>query len=254
VNPGGRLLWLVVCGALAACGRLGFDDAPTPDGGPDEPDAAIQRCASGEIVCGDFEEGFGGWSAKGDNGGLTRVEIVDQPVAVGNGALRIRTDVDGDSLVGAERRFAPIRDGLLYGRVLLWVSDRTSIADYLVAIQIDDGDDEGVDKLSIDILPYRGFVLTATTANPPVRPGSEPDLVTRDSWMCLTFEVALDEAVGSFRLYQEGALRVSADAIDTIPSPDGFTRFLVGAVQPVPAVGEVVFDGVALARQPLACP
>jgi hypothetical protein len=172
----------------------------------------------------------------------------------GSGALRILTDGTGDEFAAAERRFAPITGGALYGRVLLWVGRRTAIDEFLVAIQLDDGNDAGSQKLSIDLMPYGGFVLSATTAMPAVRPGTAPGTVRRDDWMCLTFRVDVQQRGGSVQLGEDGASILTIDGVDTVPDPGGYQRLLLASVAPRPGVSEIAFDAVALSRQPLACP
>src|SRR5262245_33981553 len=171
------LAWIlaIVLFTTPACGRWGYSAVDDADAGADA--GGGDRCAAGEILCGDFEDGPGGWILRGDNGAGTTLGVVTSPVAVGDGALRIRTGLDGDGFAAAEHIFSPVRDGTLYGRVMLWVGLRTSIDEYLVAVQLDDGDDGGLQKLSIDLLPYDNIVATATTANPTVRPGSPPGFV-----------------------------------------------------------------------------
>jgi hypothetical protein len=248
-----RSLGLFACCLLTACGRLGFDEAADADGG--SPDgAAAEECGPHEIICGNFEGGLGQWVPRGDNGLLTRVGVIDDPVALGQGSLQIETNIDGQSIVGAQRTFPPIREGSLYARTMMWVGEETSISDFLVAIQLDDGDDTGQDKVSVDILPYGGFVLTATTVTPAVRPGSAPNVVDRKHWMCMRLEIDLDEQSGSVRLYEHDNLLIAINGIDTIPSPDGFTRMMLAAVQPNPAIGRMVFDAAALSQAPLECP
>jgi hypothetical protein len=255
VNLRVRFVALLACGLLVACGRLGFDDKPDlPDGGQLDLDAGAESCGPGEIVCGNFEEELGAWVRRGDDGLLNRVEIVGDPVALGSGSLQVETNFGAEQVVGAERTFAPVRDGSLYARVMLWVGEETDISDFLVAIQLDDGSDAGEDKLSVDLLPFGGFILTATTTTPAVRPGSPPNLIDRKHWMCIRMEVDLDEQQGSVKLYEHDDLLVQIDGIDTVPSPDGFTRFLLGAVQPAPALGRLVFDAAALSRGQLECP
>jgi hypothetical protein len=242
--------------ALAGCGRIGYgshdgvDPAPDAMGAPDA--RVVESCAFGELVCGNFEDGAGAWTLRG-NTGNTSVAVVTAP-GRGGGALRIRTDVDGDGFAVAEQTFPPVATGALYGRLLLWVSAATRIDDFVVALQLDDGNDLGTQKLSLDLLPYGGFVVTATTAHPAVRPGSPGDAIKRDQWMCLTFAVDLDAQRGAVRIDQGPRRMVSISDVDTVPDPDGYHRLLLAAVAPRPIIGELLFDAVALGRLPLACP
>ena len=248
------LVWILAIGlsGTPACGRWGYSAVGDADAGADA--GGAERCAPGEILCGDFEDGPGNWILRGDNGGSTTLGVVTSPVAVGGGALRIRTGLDGDGFAAAEHIFAPVRDGTLYGRVMLWVGLTTAIDEYLVAVQLDDGDDGGLQKLSIDLLPFDNVIVTATTANPTVRPGSAPGFVRRHEWMCLTFRIELSQTNGTIEMFERDRPAVMVRGIDTVPDPGGYHRMLLAAVAPSPAIGELVFDAVALGREPLPCP
>jgi hypothetical protein len=240
---------LLTTAMLAGCGRLGYsaDD--------DRPDASTaQPCAADEILCGDFEGNLGGWVARGNVGGGNRVELVTSPVAVGSHALFIRTDGSGDGFVAAEHYFAPVTSGTIHGRAMVWIGSATTVADFLVALQIDDGDDGGGQKISVDLLPGDALGLTATTPEPAVRPGAAEGTARRDDWMCMTFEIVVDPERGAAHFALDGELLVSIDGIDTVAEPGGFRRFLLAGVGPGPGVSELGFDAVSVGREPLACP
>jgi hypothetical protein len=238
--------------ALLGCGRIGYPGDGGDPGAP--PDAAPEICADDEIVCGNFESGLGGWIARGNAGGGNRVEIVTSPVAVGTHALFIRTDGTGDGFVAAEQFFAPVASGTLYGRALVWVGATTTVDDFLVAFQIDDGDDGGGQKVSVDLLPGNALALTATTPEPAVRPGAAEGAARRDAWMCMTFEIEVDGSRGAARFFLDGELRVRVDDIDTLAEPSGFRRVLLAGVGPGPRVSELGFDAVGVGREPFGCP
>jgi hypothetical protein len=250
---------VLVVVTVTACGRFGYDSDGAADAGERDPNATadaaplvVERCHPDEIVCGNFEDGAGAWTVRGNSGGATSVGVVAEP-ALGRGALRVRTGPDGDGFAAAERYFDPITDGVLHGRAMLWVGRTTMIEDFVVALQLDDGNDSGTQKLSFDLMPYGGVVLTATTAQPAIRPGSPPDVIRRDAWLCLTFRIEVNQRAGSIEVTDGVRTLIRADRIDTVPDPGGFRRLLLGAVSPRPGVSELVFDAIALGWRPLSC-
>jgi hypothetical protein len=246
----GLVVPLLASAMLVGCGRLGYSDAD--DDGPDAVPA--EPCADDEIVCGNFEGTLGGWLARGNVGGGNRVELVTSPVAVGSHSLFIRTDGSGDGFVAAEQYFAPVSDGTIYARAMVWIGGVTTVADFLVALQIDDGDDGGGQKVSVDLLPGNALALTATTPEPAIRPGAAEGAARRDDWMCMTFEIDVDPRRGAARFSLDGNRLVTIDGIDTLAEPGGFRRFLLAGVGPGPGVSELGFDAVSIGREPLACP
>jgi hypothetical protein len=239
---------LLTSAMLAGCGRLGYSEHDGPDAAAPEP------CAADEILCGNFEGSLGGWIARGNVGGGNRVELVTSPVAVGSHSLFIRTDGSGDGFVAAEQYFAPVTAGTIYGRAMVWIGGVTTVADFLVALQIDDGDDGGGQKVSVDLLPGNALALTATTPEPAIRPGAAEGSARRDDWMCMRFEITVDPRRGSARFFLDEELLVAIDDIDTVAEPGGFRRFLLAGVGPGPGVSELGFDAVSIGREPLACP
>lgn len=256
---------LLRCGSLVlvcvvGCGRVGYsplasvddagvaDDGVAGDGGT--PDAT---CSDGELACGDFDEDLSGWSIR-NAGDRNRVERVDDPVGIGSGALRIQTDRESsDGFVMVERWFPPVRAGTLYLRALLWVGTRTEIGDYVVMLQLDNGMDDGEEKISVDLMADEAIGLAVTTPDPAQRPGSTRGRISRESWMCVTVRIDLDDTSGAVSLAIEDEEVVRLDAVDTVPMPNGFQRLGLTAVGPVPQNSDVAFDAVALSRAPLFC-
>ncbi|UJR86368.1 hypothetical protein [Sandaracinus amylolyticus] len=241
-----RFRFLVVSSLLgcAACGRVGYDPLDAAIG-----DASVP-CAPDEIACGGFEGPLGGWSVRIEPQSDGIVRVVDDPER--GGALAITSEGGGPGLAVAETYFEPVIEGSLHGRVWLRVGARTEIDEFVVAVQLDDGNDDGTQKVSLDLLSGDALGLTATTAHPAVRNGAAPGTIRRDEWMCLRFEVDLRDDGGAARLSEGMQPLASAESIDTIPD-GGFRRLMLGAVGPSAGVRDVLFDDVALARHPLPC-
>jgi hypothetical protein len=286
-------LAIAVAVALGACGRIGYDgvgddgpgdasttadaaaaaadagldvDAPGPSDaapGPDAPpavadaappDAPAALACGSSIVCDGFDGVLAGWTPRGAVDPGTSFDLVEDPVIEGAGALRFRTDVDNGVLWMIERRFSAITSGTIYGRAMVWVDAATTFDDFLVVLQLDNGDDSGAQKVSVDLLPEDRIALTATTASPAAQPTSAASAVRHDQWMCLRFTIGVANSGGSLRLTRDGTVLASASGIDTRPEPSGFVRFMIGVAAARRATGEIVFDGVALSSQALACP
>ncbi|AKF10217.1 hypothetical protein DB32_007366 [Sandaracinus amylolyticus] len=226
----------------AACGRVGYDPS----------DASLDAaCATDEIVCGAFEGPLGGWGVRIEPDSDAIVRVVDDPER--GGALAVTSEGTGHGLAVAETYFAPVTEGSLHGRVWVRIGARTHVDEFVVLVQLDDGNDAGTQKVSLDLLQGDAIGLTATTAHPAVRNGTAAGTIRRDEWMCLRFEVDLRDDGGAARLSEGDRTLVSADAIDTIPE-GGFRRLMLGAVGERAGVRDVMFDDVALARHPLPCP
>jgi hypothetical protein len=231
-----------------------IDAAPgAPDAAP--PDAPPPPLACDDpIVCDGFDGDVSGWSTRGVADPGTSFDLVAAPVIDGTRALRFAADVDNGVLWMLEHRFTAITSGTIYGRAMVWVDAATTFADFLVVLQLDNGDDSGDEKVSIDLLPDDRIALTATTASPAVQPTSPAGALPRDTWMCLRFEVAVADSGGRIRLTRDDTLVASAGSIDTRPTPSGFVRLMIGLAAATQLSGSVVFDAVALASQPLPCP
>jgi hypothetical protein len=270
--------------ALAGCGRIGYDgadgDDDVIDAGPGPgsdvdgarpvdaatgsdaagqadaapPDAPAALGCGGSIVCDGFDSDILGWSTRGEVDPGTSFDIVTAPVIEGDGALRFRADVDNGVLWMIEQRFSAITAGTIHGRAMVWVDGATTFDDFLVVLQLDNGDDSGVQKVSIDLLPDDRIALSATTASPTAQPTSSAGAIARDAWMCLRFTVGVANSGGTLRLTRDSTVLATASGIDTRPEPSGFVRFMVGVAAARHASSEIVFDGVALASQALPCP
>jgi hypothetical protein len=260
--------------ALGACGRIGYDEivgdalsaadsAAASDAWPGdamiaveiEPDAALALGCGGSIVCDGFDGDLAAWSSRGTVEPRAMYTLVTDPVVDGTGALRFSfRDVPAGTMRMIEQRFPAITAGTIHARALLWVSAATTFDRFLVALQLDSGDDTGAEKVSIDLLPDDRLVLSATTASPEALPASPAGAITRGAWLCLRLEVAVAQSGGHATLWRGDERMATATAIDTHPEPSGFNRLLVGIAVPGRASADLVFDAVALGSQRLPCP
>jgi hypothetical protein len=260
--------------ALGACGRVGYDEIssdalsaadstrPRDAGASDamiavevEPDAALTLGCRGSIVCDGFDGDVTAWTSRGTGEPRAMYALVTDPVVDGTGALRFSfRDVPAGTMRMIEQRFPAITAGTIHARALLWVSAATTFDRFLVALQLDSGDDTGAEKVSIDLLPDDRLVLSATTATPDALPSSPAGAITRGAWMCLRLEVAVAQTGGHATLWRGDQLMATATGIDTHPEPSGINRLLVGIAVPGRATADLVFDAVALGSERLPCP
>jgi hypothetical protein len=259
---------------LGACGRIGYDeivgDEPaTADSARESdavlsdamipieiaPDAAPALGCGASIVCEGFDGDLAAWTPRGTVEPRATYDLVTAPVIDGTGALRFSfRDVPAGAIRMVEQRFPAITAGTVHARALLWVSPATTFDSFLVALQLDSGNDTGAEKVSIDLMPDDRLALRATTARPEVWPSSAAGAVTRGAWMCLDLEVAVAQSGGHATLWRGDQLMASATGIDTFPEPSGINRLLVGIAGPGRATADLVFDAVALGSQRLPCP
>ena len=241
---------------LIGCGRVGFDpvtsathcaSGPCPDAGFD----TEQVCPAGSVVCGDFARGLGSFDVFGAEDGDIGV-IVDAPGSATGAALELTHGDGGDGFVLAEARFEPIVDGTLYGRALLQVDADAAIPEYAVLLELDDGNANGEQKISVDLHADDSLNFVMTTASPHLGRPTKADTIRRGEWTCLTFAIELADD-GQAALTRDHEELVHVDGEDTVPS-GGHSRFSLGMTGPSMRAGSVRFDAVALARSPLACP
>lgn len=253
---------------LAACGRIGYDplagDAATADGASDarDSDAMIAAetqtdaaLACGSLVCDGFDGDLAAWTPRGTVEPRAMYGLVTDPVVDGTGAVRFSfRDVPVGTMRMIEQRFPAVTAGTLHARALLWVGAATTFDRYLVALQLDSGDDSGFEKVSIDLLPDDSLALSVTSATPDAWPTGAVGTVTRGAWMCLRLEIAVAQSGGHATLWRDDQLVASATAVDTSPEPAGINRLLIGIAVPGRATADLVFDAVALGSERLPCP
>jgi hypothetical protein len=260
--------------ALGACGRIGYDEivgdarsaadsAAASDAWPGDamiaveidPDAAPVLDCGGSIVCYGFDGDLAAWTTRGTVEPRATYALVTEPVVDGTGALRFSfRDVPAGTMRMIERRFPAIMAGTLHARALLRVSAATTFDHFLVALQLDSGNDTGFEKISVDLMPDDQLALGVTSANPDVWPTGAAGTVTHDDWMCLRLEVAVAQAGGHATLWRGDQLVASATGVDTHPEPSGINRLLIGIAVPGRATADLVFDAVALGSTRLPCP
>ena len=238
----------------------GPPDAGPPDTGPPDtgpPDAGMpgaEPCPTGSVLCGQFDGTLSGWSAIGAVDG-NRVESVGTPSADGSGSLWIHTAEGApDGFVVAERPFSSISGGMLYARALVYVPVGTPVDQYRVALQLDNGENDGTQKISVDLAESNAMTLSITSANPIIYASTGSGSLRRGEWMCLRVEVSVDDVNGTVALYSGDTRIASRTGIDTRPAPNGFERMVLTAIGPTAVDADLFFDSVALSTDPLLCP
>ena len=229
----------------------GTDAGMEPDAGMDAGSPPIDPCPTGALVCGDFENDFGVWNPRRGRTGTW--DFVTTPARVGTHALRLQT-ASNESFVRVDTDPGTLTSGTLHGRVFLWVGATTTVDDYVVALQLDDGDDSGAQKMSLDLRPNGEIILTLNTSQPSVELSSGAGAVSRNTWHCFDFSLDLDATDGSVRFSHDGSVVGSAASVRTIPAGGAFTRMSVLGVSTANGVKDLIFDGVVLSRSPVPCP
>jgi hypothetical protein len=199
------------------------------------------------ILCEDFENGLANnWTQSSANFVL--------PWAAGYVGKGIKAVVPtpGFSAIRKELVTSPITTGTLYVRMYIQVSTSAVSAKLVNFVRLwETPSPNGDDRISL----YAGHLVTSarpdgvTTAG--INSAPSANLVTADSWQCVSMAVKLHElsgiVSGSFR--NETA---STSTTDTLP-PGGIQNIEVGISWADPAA-EVLIDEIAVDENPIGCP
>jgi hypothetical protein len=189
-----------------------------------------------ELACATFDDDtLNGWVPAVDT--TATLDVVTEPALSGTASLRSLWP--GRAI--AERSFAPVLSGNLYGR--FWIRLETDVSQAHVA-QLDGDSGETAFRLVTE--GTNAWVETVDGVVP-----SDTVTLSTAAWHCVRFTVVLSDTDGSLQVWLDESLVAKALGRDTLPAT-GVTGFQVGVGW---ANGDTTLyvDNALLSTEPVTC-